>query len=70
MLSKESIGRILAAGGHVRIKAMNADTLVQLAATARQSKVRLEIVGSMSVETLIQVAAAGGGYVTFDISGD
>jgi hypothetical protein len=70
MLSMESIERILAAGGHVRIKKLNADSLVRLAATARQSKARLEIVGSLSVESLVQIAAAGGGYVTFDISVD
>jgi hypothetical protein len=68
MLSPESITRILAAGGNVRISTLSPESLVQLAATARQHKVRLEIVGTMSPDAMVQIAAAGGGYVCFDIT--
>jgi hypothetical protein len=48
---------------------MSKESLVELAGIARASNVRLEIVGRMSAESLADIARAGGGYVTFDISG-
>lgn len=68
MLSKDSVARILEAGGHVRVSALGKDSLIELASIARKNNVRLEIAGSMSVDTLVDVARAGGGNVLFDIS--
>jgi hypothetical protein len=68
MLSPESIARVLVAGGNVRISTLSLESLLPLAATTRQHKVRLEIVGTMSPDAMVQIAAAGGGYVFFDIS--
>jgi hypothetical protein len=64
----DSVGRILAAGGHVRINTLHPDTLVQLASIARQHQSRLEIVGSLHPDSLVRIAAAGGGFVTFDLT--
>jgi hypothetical protein len=67
-MTKESIAAIMRAGGHVKIGTMSKDSLVELAGVARASNVRLEIVGELSAESLAEIAHAGGGHVTFDIS--
>jgi hypothetical protein len=68
-MTKESIAVIMRAGGHVKIGTMSKDSLIELAGVARASNVRLEIVGGLSAESLAEIALAGGGHVTFDISG-
>jgi hypothetical protein len=68
-MNKENIAAIMRAGDHIKMGSMSKESLVELAGIARASNVRLEIVGRMSAESLADIARAGGGYVTFDISG-
>lgn len=68
MLGKDSIAQLLRAGSNVRMKTMTRENLIELAHAAKSSNVHLEIVGTMGVETLVEVARAGGKNVTFDIS--
>ena len=68
MLSPDSIARIIAAGSNVRISGLSPDSLRRLAALAKEHDVTLEIVGSYSPETCVQVAAIGGKNVTFNLS--
>jgi hypothetical protein len=68
MLSKESIATIMRAGGSMRIGNLSKEALVELASIARQANVRLEIVGSLSAESWVEVARAGGANVLIDIS--
>jgi hypothetical protein len=41
-----------------------------LATVAKQHKVRLEIKGSLTPDTMVRIANAGTGYVFFDTSDD
>ncbi len=68
-MSKESIAQVLNAGGNVRCAVLAKESLVWLAGIAAKNDVKLEIVGNLAVESLVEIAKAGRGCVTFDISG-
>jgi hypothetical protein len=66
-ISKDSAASILNAGSNLRIPVLTAESCVELARIARARDVQLEIKGSLSTETMVAIANAGGKNVTFDI---
>ena len=68
MLAKESLAQILNAGRHLRNSTLAEESLIELASIARSRNVKLEIVGNLAVESLVEIARAGGGHVLFDLS--
>lgn len=60
-MTPDTATRVLSAGGNLRIKKMSPDSLMRLAAIAKQHKVMLEIEGAMDPDTMVEVATAGGG---------
>jgi hypothetical protein len=73
MLMQTQAIQILENGGGLRISAagMMPDTLVKYAAAAKLGNAWLEIVVGSAVllpQTMVQIAAAGGGAVLFDLS--
>ena len=67
-MTPDTAARVLSAGAGVKVNAMSPDSLLRLASIAKQHKVRFEIKGSLTPDTMVRVAAAGGGYVFFDAS--
>lgn len=68
-LSKESIGRLLGVGSNVRMKMLTRETMVGLAMAANSAGVNLTIVGTIEIDGMLEIAHAGGKYVTFDVTG-
>jgi hypothetical protein len=68
MLSADSCERILRAGANLKIEGLSADSCVRLATAARSAGVNLEIKGSLSAESFVRVAQAGGTSVTINLT--
>ena len=69
-MSPDSCSAVLSAGANLIVNSMSPDTLVRLAAIARERNVQLTIRGAMAPESMVRIAAAGKKNVTFDVSGD
>jgi hypothetical protein len=68
MITKESCLQLLNAGANLRISTLQADSLVELARIARERDVRLEIKGPLNIDSMMDIARAGGKNVLFDVS--
>jgi hypothetical protein len=69
-LSVDAIAEIIQAGANVRISsksAVPAEALVKLAAKARECNTILEIQGNLPVDSLVDIARAGGIHVSIDL---
>jgi hypothetical protein len=68
MLSADSCERILRAGANLKIEGLSADSCVRLATAAKSAAVNLEIKGSLSADSFVRIAEAGGANVTIDLT--
>lgn len=62
----EDVEAVLSAGSNIIINSRGEEDMVKLAGAAKRAKVQLTIVGGMSKDVMLNVARAGGRYVTFD----
>lgn len=67
-ISKDSAARILSAGANLKISKLSKESCLELAHLAKTHGVRLEIKSQLSVDSMIEIAQAGGANVIFDVS--
>jgi hypothetical protein len=68
MISKETAVQLLHAGANLKISMLSKEACVELARIAKARGVRLEIKGSLSADSMLEIARVGGANVLLDVS--
>jgi hypothetical protein len=67
-ISKESAIRVLNAGANLKISGLSKESLIELANIAKARGLQLELKCSLSPDSMVEIASAGGKHVLFDVS--
>lgn len=65
-MNLETAEAILRAGGNLRMTNLNKDSCTHLARVAAAAGTHVTFVGELGRKTMVEIATAGAGHVTFD----